>query len=49
MPSTEETDLHLGIKEDIAELRGEIHALRWTMIAVGVGLAALNLILKFLG
>jgi hypothetical protein len=36
-------------KEDIAELRGEMRALRWLMSGVGVGLAALTLILKYLG
>jgi hypothetical protein len=43
-------------KEDIADLRGEMRelhgemrALRWLMSGVGVGLAALTLILKYLG
>ena len=47
---------HLATKEDTAdlrgemrELRGEVRALRWIMGAVGVGLTALNLILKYLG
>ena len=51
---------HLATKEDIAdlrgearewygELRGEIRALRWTMSGVGIGIAALTLILKYLG
>ena len=38
-----------GLRSEIAELRGELRALRWIMGAVGVGLAALNLALKFLG
>ncbi len=38
-----------GLRSEIAELRGEIRALRWIMGTVGVGLAALNLALKFLG
>ena len=38
-----------GLRSEIAELRGELRALRWIMGAVGVGLAALNLTLKFLG
>lgn len=47
---------HLATKEDIAdlrgetrELRGELRSLRWIMGTIGVGLAALNLALKFLG
>ncbi len=40
---------HLATKEDIADLRGEFRALRWTMSAIGIGLAALTLILKYLG
>ena len=43
-------------KEDIAdlrgemrELRGEMRSLRWLMSGVGVGLAALTLILKYPG
>ena len=36
-------------KEDIAELRGEMRALRWLMSGIGVALAALTLILKYLG
>ena len=43
-------------KEDIAdlrgemrELRGEMRVLRWLMSGVGMGLAALTLILKYLG
>ena len=43
-------------KEDIAdlrgemrELRGELRALRWIMGVVGVGLAALNIVLRYLG
>ena len=36
-------------KEDIAELRGEMRAMRWLMSGIGVGLAALTLILKYLG
>ncbi len=38
-----------GLRSEIAELRGELRALRWIMGAVGAGLAALNLALKFLG
>ena len=56
MPTGEETDQQLVTKEDITdlrgemqELRGEMRALRWIMGAVGVGLAALNLVLKYLG
>ena len=37
-----------GLRSEIAELRGEMRTLRWIMGAVGVGLAALNLALKFL-
>ncbi len=40
---------HLATKENIAELRGEIRGLRWTMTGIGVGIAALTLILKYLG
>ena len=40
---------HLATKEDIAELRGEMRAMRWTMGGIGVALAALTLILKYLG
>ena len=47
---------HLATKEDIAdlrgetrELRGEVRALRWLMSGIGVALAALTLILKYLG
>ena len=40
---------HLATKEDIAELRGEIRGLRWTMTGIGIGIAALTLILKYLG
>ena len=36
-------------KEDIADLRGEMHALRWLMSGIGVALAALTLVLKYLG
>ena len=43
-------------KEDIADLRGEMRelcgemrALRWLMSGIGVALAALTLILKYLG
>ena len=56
MPTTEEMDQHLATKEGIVdlrgemrELRGELRALRWIMGVVGVGLAALNIILKYLG
>ena len=37
------------IRSEIAELRGEMRALRWLMGGVGVALAALTLILKYLG
>ena len=37
------------IRSEIAELRGELRALRWIMGGVGVALAALTLILKYLG
>lgn len=47
---------HLATKEDIAELRGEMRelhgemrAMRWIMGGIGVALAALTLILKYLG
>ena len=51
---------HLATKEDISdlrgetrewygELRGEIRGLRWTMTGIGIGIAALTLILKYLG
>ena len=47
---------HLATKEDIAdlrdemrELRGEMRAMRWLMTGIGVALAALTLILKYLG
>ena len=40
---------HLATKEDIADLRGEIRGLRWAMTGIGVGIAALTLILKYLG
>ena len=47
---------HLATKEDIAELRGEMRelhgemrAMRWVMGGIGVALAALTLILKYLG
>ena len=43
-------------KEDISDLRGEVRelygelrALRWLMSGIGVALAALTLILKYLG
>ena len=43
---------HLATKADIAELRGELkgslQAMRWTLGLVGVGLAALSIMLKFL-
>lgn len=38
-----------SLRSDIAELRRELRSLRWIMVAIGVGLAALNLALKFLG
>ena len=41
--------LEVSSKADIAELRGELRGMRWIMTAVGVGLAALTVILKFLG
>lgn len=37
------------VRSEIAELRGEMRALRWLMGGVGVALAALTLILKYLG
>ena len=37
-----------GLRSEITELRRELRELRWTMGAVGAGLAALNLSLKFL-
>ena len=40
---------HLATKEDIAELRGEMRALRWLMSGIGVAFTALTLILKYLG
>ena len=47
---------HLATKEDIAELRGdmrelrgEVRAMRWIMGGIGVAMAALTLILKYLG
>ena len=40
---------YMATKEDIAELRGEMRTLRWLMSGIGVGLAALTLILKYLG
>ena len=41
----EGASIYWATKEDIAELR----ALRWLMSGIGVGLAALTLILKYLG
>ena len=45
-----------GLRSEIAELRGEMRelhgemrAMRWTMGGIGVALAALTLILKYLG
>ena len=47
---------HIATKEDIAdlrgemrELRGEMRAMRWLMTGIVVALAALTLILKYLG
>ena len=47
---------HLATKEDVAELRGDIRELvgemrsmRWIVGGIGTGLAALTLILKYLG
>ena len=40
---------HLATKEDIVDLHGEMRGLRWTMTGIGIGIAALTLILKFLG
>ena len=43
---------HLATKADIAELRGEIQGIKWTLgVAIGgvaVGLAALQVALKYL-
>ena len=36
-----------GVKVDIAEVRGEMRNLRLIIGVIGVGLAALNVILKF--
>ena len=38
-----------GVKVDIAEVRGEMRNLRLIIGVIGVGLAALNVILKFVG
>ena len=40
---------HYVTKADVAELRGEIRNLRLVIGVIGVGLAALNVILKFVG
>ena len=40
---------HYATKADVAELRGEIRNLRLVIGVIGVGLAALNVILKFVG
>ena len=45
----EGSNRHMATKEDVAELRGELRALRRLMSGIGVGLAALTLILKYLG
>ena len=43
-------------KDDVAQLRGDIRkliretrSLRWLMVSIGAGLAALTIILKYLG
>ena len=43
------SDLRGDMRSEIAELRGEMRALRWTMTGIGIALAALTLILKYLG
>lgn len=40
---------YYATKADVAELRGEIRNLRLVIGVIGVGLAALNVILKFVG
>ena len=40
---------YYATKADVAELRGEIRNLRLIIGVIGVGLAALNVILKFVG
>ncbi len=40
---------YYATKADFAELRGEIRNLRLVIGVIGVGLAALNVILKFVG
>ena len=37
------------LRGEMRELRGEMRVLRWLMSGVGMGLAALTLILKYLG
>lgn len=37
------------LRGEMRELRGEMRAMRWLMSGIGVALAALTLILKYLG
>ena len=39
---------HYATKADLAEVRGELKALRWTMGLVGIGLSILIVTLRFL-
>lgn len=39
---------HYATKADLAEISGELKALRWTMSLVGVGLSILILALKLI-
>ena len=39
---------HYATRADIAEVRGELKAIRWTMGIVGVGLSLLIVALRFL-
>ena len=39
---------HYATKADLAELRGEMKAIRWTMSLIGFGLSILIVALRFL-
>lgn len=48
MPATDKDDV-AELRDDIRKLIGETRSLRWLMVSIGAGLAALTIILKYLG
>ena len=48
MPAANKADV-AELRNDIRKLIGETRSVRWLMISIGAGLAALTIILKYLG